>query len=141
MARSMMPNSAGSQFFIMHEDSPHLDGEYAAFGKVIEGQDVVNRIALTKTGWADDFATATLTIRCTASTVCPETHVIEDVPVTWEVQAKDILYTAETEFEGKTYTDTTTGPKLSVILSPGNGTVSQAEDRRTRSRCHRAFFR
>ena len=53
MARSMMPDSAGSQFFIMHADSPHLDGEYAAFGKVIEGQDVVDRIALTKTGWAD----------------------------------------------------------------------------------------
>ena len=53
MARSMMPDSAGSQFFIMHETSPHLDGEYAAFGKVIEGQDVVDRIAYTKTGWAD----------------------------------------------------------------------------------------
>ena len=53
MARSMNPDSAGSQFFIMHETSPHLDGAYAAFGKVIEGQDVVDRIALTKTGWAD----------------------------------------------------------------------------------------
>ena len=53
MARSMMPDSAGSQFFIMHEDSPHLDGQYAAFGKVISGQDVVNRIAETKTGWGD----------------------------------------------------------------------------------------
>ena len=49
MARSMMPDSAGSQFFIMHETSPHLDGEYAAFGKVTEGQDVVDAIALTDT--------------------------------------------------------------------------------------------
>ena len=45
MARSMMPNSAGSQFFIMHDDAPHLDGDYAAFGKVIEGMDVVDKIA------------------------------------------------------------------------------------------------
>lgn len=45
MARSMMPNSAGSQFFIMHEDAPHLDGQYAAFGKVIEGMEVVDKIA------------------------------------------------------------------------------------------------
>lgn len=45
MARSMMPDSAGSQFFIMHKNSPHLDGGYAAFGKVIEGMDVVNKIA------------------------------------------------------------------------------------------------
>ena len=49
MARSMMPNSAGSQFFIMHKDSPHLDGDYAAFGKVIEGMDVVDKIAETPT--------------------------------------------------------------------------------------------
>lgn len=53
MARSMMPNSAGSQFFIMHKTSPHLDGEYAAFGKVIEGMDVVNKIAETRTSWGD----------------------------------------------------------------------------------------
>lgn len=53
MARSMMPNSAGSQFFIMHQTSPHLDREYAAFGKVIEGMDVVNKIAQTRTGWGD----------------------------------------------------------------------------------------
>lgn len=45
MARAMNPNSAGSQFFIMHQDSPHLDGQYAAFGKVIEGMDVVDKIA------------------------------------------------------------------------------------------------
>ena len=47
MARSMMPNSAGSQFFIMHADATHLDGDYAAFGKVIEGIDVVDEIAAT----------------------------------------------------------------------------------------------
>ncbi len=53
MARSMMPDSAGSQFFIMHETSPHLDGDYAAFGKITEGQDVVDGIALTQTGFQD----------------------------------------------------------------------------------------
>lgn len=49
MARAMMPDSAGSQFFIMHKNSPHLDGAYAAFGKVVEGMDVVNAIADTST--------------------------------------------------------------------------------------------
>lgn len=53
MARAMHPDSAGSQFFIMHEDAPHLDGSYAAFGKVIEGQDVVDKIAETRTDWSD----------------------------------------------------------------------------------------
>jgi len=53
MARSMMPNSAGSQFFIMHKTSPHLDGEYAAFGKVTEGMEVVNTIADTDTDYND----------------------------------------------------------------------------------------
>ena len=53
MARTMMPNSAGSQFFIMHKNSPHLDGQYAAFGRVIEGMDVVNEIATTATDRAD----------------------------------------------------------------------------------------
>ncbi len=53
MARSMMPNSAGSQFFIMHETSPHLDGEYAAFGKIIEGQEIVDAIALADTDRSD----------------------------------------------------------------------------------------
>ena len=45
MARAMDPNSAGSQFFIMHDDAPHLDGDYAAFGRVISGMDVVDKIA------------------------------------------------------------------------------------------------
>ena len=53
MARSMMPNSAGSQFFIMHKDAPHLDGAYAAFGKVTEGMDVVNKIAEVRTDYMD----------------------------------------------------------------------------------------
>lgn len=53
MARSMNPDSAGSQFFIMHKTSPHLDGEYAAFGKIIEGMEVVNKIAETRTDWSD----------------------------------------------------------------------------------------
>jgi peptidyl-prolyl cis-trans isomerase B (cyclophilin B) len=53
MARSMMPDSAGSQFFIMHQDSPHLDGQYAAFGHVIEGIETVDAIAAVKTGAGD----------------------------------------------------------------------------------------
>ncbi len=53
MARAMHPNSAGSQFFIMHKTSPHLDGSYAAFGKVTEGMDVVNKIAETATDYSD----------------------------------------------------------------------------------------
>ncbi len=53
MARAMDPDSAGSQFFIMHEDAPHLDGQYAAFGKVIEGMDVVDAIAAVRTDYND----------------------------------------------------------------------------------------
>lgn len=53
MARAMDPDSAGSQFFIMHEDSPHLDGQYAAFGKIIEGIEVVDQIASVKTDYND----------------------------------------------------------------------------------------
>ena len=53
MARSQSPNSAGSQFFIMHKTSPHLDGSYAAFGKVTEGMDGVNKIAETRTNYMD----------------------------------------------------------------------------------------
>ena len=53
MARSMAPNSASSQFFIMHEDAPHLDGSYAAFGKVVDGIDAVDEIACTRTTFGD----------------------------------------------------------------------------------------
>jgi peptidyl-prolyl cis-trans isomerase B (cyclophilin B) len=53
MARSQRPDSAGSQFFIMHKDSPHLDDSYAAFGKVTEGMDIVNTIAETKVNYSD----------------------------------------------------------------------------------------
>ena len=53
MARAMHPDSAGSQFFIMHKTSPHLDGQYAAFGKVIEGLENVNKIAEARTDWSD----------------------------------------------------------------------------------------
>jgi peptidyl-prolyl cis-trans isomerase B (cyclophilin B) len=53
IARAMNPNSAGSQFFIMHKNAPHLDGDYAAFGKVIEGMDVVDRIASVQTDYSD----------------------------------------------------------------------------------------
>ncbi len=65
MARTMAPNSASSQFFIMHKDAPHLDGQYAAFGKVIEGMDVVDRIASVKThtvGWFADVPTEAVVI-------------------------------------------------------------------------------
>lgn len=53
MARTMMPNSAGSQFFIMHQNAPHLDGQYAAFGRVIEGMEVVGKIADVETDYQD----------------------------------------------------------------------------------------
>lgn len=53
MARTMIPDSAGSQFFIMHQNSPHLDGAYAAFGKITEGMEVVNKIAETATDYSD----------------------------------------------------------------------------------------
>lgn len=53
MARAMSPNSAGSQFFIMHKAAPHLDGAYAAFGKITEGMDVVDKIAQTDTDFRD----------------------------------------------------------------------------------------
>lgn len=53
MARAMHPDSAGSQFFIMHKDAPHLDGAYAAFGKVVEGMDVVNSIAAVRVNYND----------------------------------------------------------------------------------------
>ena len=53
MARTMFPNSASSQFFIMHDDAPHLDGQYAGFGRVIDGMDVVDEIAETPTDYQD----------------------------------------------------------------------------------------
>ena len=53
MARSMMKDSASSQFFIMHKDAPHLDGSYAAFGKVVEGMETVDAIATTQTDYSD----------------------------------------------------------------------------------------
>ena len=66
MARAMNPNSAGSQFFIMHEDAPHLDGQYAAFGKVISGLEVVDEIAGSPTGFSDrpvnDIVIKTVTV-------------------------------------------------------------------------------
>ena len=68
MARSMFPDSAGSQFFIMHKNSPHLDGDYAAFGKIIEGMDIVNKIAEVKTNYNDrpleDQVMDTVTVDC-----------------------------------------------------------------------------
>ena len=68
MARSMNPDSTGSQFFIMHKTSPHLDGAYAAFGKVTEGMDAVNRIAETNTDYSDrpleDQVMKTVTVDC-----------------------------------------------------------------------------
>ncbi len=68
MARSMMPDSAGSQFFIMHMDSPHLDGAYAAFGKVIEGFDVVDGIAEVKTNFSDKPKEDQIMVKVTVDT-------------------------------------------------------------------------
>ena len=68
MARAMDPDSAGSQFFIMHEDAPHLDGQYAAFGQVLEGMDVVDKIANTKTGWGDKPLTPQVMQKVTVDT-------------------------------------------------------------------------
>ncbi|MGN0169903.1 MAG: peptidylprolyl isomerase [Lachnospiraceae bacterium] len=79
MARTMDPNSAGSQFFIMHKDAPYLDGQYAAFGKIIEGMDEVNKIAETATDYADRPLTAQVIKSMTVETFGveypePETH-------------------------------------------------------------------
>ena len=68
MARSMMPNSAGSQFFIMHRDAPHLDGQYAAFGRVTSGMEVVDRIASVKTDYNDKPATPVVMTEVTVET-------------------------------------------------------------------------
>ena len=68
MARTMMPNSAGSQFFIMHKNSPHLDGQYAAFGKVLEGLEVVDAIANTRRGSNDKPLTPQVMKKVTVET-------------------------------------------------------------------------
>lgn len=68
MARSMMPDSAGSQFFIMHKDAPHLDGQYAAFGKVTDGMDTVNAIAETETDYSDAPLELQMIIKVTVDT-------------------------------------------------------------------------
>ena len=77
MARAANPDSAGSQFFIMHKNSPHLDGAYAAFGKVLEGMDVVDRIANTQTDYADrplqDQRIRTITVETYGDYPDPET--------------------------------------------------------------------
>ena len=76
MARSMMPNSAGSQFFIMHADAPHLDVDYAAFGKVTDGMDVVDRIASVRTGMQDRPVEEQKIARATVDTF-GETYTVE----------------------------------------------------------------
>lgn len=68
MARTMMPNSAGSQFFIMHQNAPHLDGQYAAFGKVIEGMEVVDKIAAVETDYSDKPLVAQVMEKVTVET-------------------------------------------------------------------------
>lgn len=68
MARTMAPNSAGSQFFVMHEDSPHLDGQYAAFGKLIEGEDVVDKICAVRTDYNDKPRTPQVMKKVTVET-------------------------------------------------------------------------
>ena len=68
MARSMMPDSAGSQFFIMHKDAPHLDGQYAACGKVTDGMDTVNAIAETETDYSDAPLEPQMIIKVTVDT-------------------------------------------------------------------------
>ena len=68
MARSMMPNSAGSQFFIMHRDAPHLDGQYAAFGRVTKGMETVDRIASVRTDYADKPLTPVVMTEVTVDT-------------------------------------------------------------------------
>ena len=68
MARSMMPDSAGSQFYIMHKDAPHLDGQYAAFGKVTDGMDTVNAIAETETDYSDAPLELQMIIKVTVDT-------------------------------------------------------------------------
>ena len=68
MARAMHPNSAGSQFFIMHKAAPHLDGSYAAFGQIIEGMDVVDKLAEVATDWSDMPLTPVIMEKVTVET-------------------------------------------------------------------------
>lgn len=68
MARTMAPNSAGSQFFVMHENSPHLDGQYAAFGKVIEGIETVDKICAVRTDYNDKPRTPQVMKKVTVDT-------------------------------------------------------------------------
>ena len=81
MARTMMPNSAGSQFFIMHADAPHLDGQYAAFGKVTDGLDTVDAIAKARTDYRDkpleDQRIAKVTVDTLGETYSVEKYGIE----------------------------------------------------------------
>ena len=72
MARAMHPDSAGSQFFIMHKAAPHLDGAYAAFGKIIEGMDIVNKIAETDTDYSDRPLDEQKMKKVTVDTMGPE---------------------------------------------------------------------
>ena len=76
MARAMSPNSAGSQFFIMHANAPHLDGQYAAFGKVTDGMDVVDLIASVRTGMQDRPVVEQKIARATVDTF-GETYTVE----------------------------------------------------------------
>ena len=81
MARAMHPDSAGSQFFIMHKKSPHLDGSYAAFGKVTEGIDVVNKIAETETDYRDKPLSPQVMKKVTVETFgkeYPEPEILEE---------------------------------------------------------------
>ena len=81
MARSQSPNSAGSQFFIMHQDAKHLDGQYAAFGKVTSGMEVVDAIAATRTGMNDrpveEQKIASIVVDCKGETY-PEPNKLPD---------------------------------------------------------------
>ena len=70
MARAQHPDSAGSQFFIMHADAPHLDGQYAAFGKLVEGEDVLDSIASIDTDWSDRPRTPQVMKTVTVDTFC-----------------------------------------------------------------------
>ena len=72
MARTMEPNSAGSQFFIMHETSPHLDGQYAAFGKVVEGEDIIDKIAAVATDYMDKPLEEQKMKKVTVETFCQD---------------------------------------------------------------------